>query len=97
MRKCDKVKKHCYIDNGGWRQKNVRYRYYKILHDAIMESHLCHWTPTKRYKRRAVINNTAYIPLSELIRQFDKEYNTDIWLGGGCTIPMDCVKEIRVF
>ena len=96
MRKCDKVKPNCYIDNGSWRTKNVRYRFYKMLHNAIIQSHHNIWTTKKRYKRTVVINNCAYIPLSDVLYQFSKRTRTDLFFGN-VTIPMDCVKEIRVF
>lgn len=99
MRKCDKVKGkyNCYIDNGDWRTKNVRYRFYRLLHEALRESHNNYWTSSKRYKRKAVINNTLYIPVVELLVQFDKPHNTMIYLGGSCMIPYECIKDIRIF
>lgn len=96
MRKCDKMKFHRFIDDGSWRTKNVRYRFYKMLHNAIIVSHQNIWTPKERYKRSVVINNCAYIPLSDVLYQFSKRTRTDLFFGN-VTIPMDSVKEIRIF
>ena len=97
MRKCDKMNFHGFIDDGSWRTKNVRFRFYRLLHEAIRESDDNVWTPTQRYKRKAVINNCLYIPLSMLLEGFDKDFHVDIFLGGGCSIPLDSIKEIRIF
>ena len=96
MRKCDKMKFHGFIDDGSWRTKNVRFRFYRLLHEAIRKSHDNTWTTTKRYKRKAVINNCLYMPVSLLLEAFDKDYENSIFLGVGCSIPLDSIKEIRI-
>ena len=96
MRKCDKVKANCYIDDGSWRTKNVKFRFYRLLHEAIRESHGNSWTTKKRYKRTVVINNCAYIPLNDVLYQLSKRPCSDLFFGN-IIIPMDSVKEIRIF
>lgn len=97
MRKCDKMKFRGLIDDGSWRTKNVRFRFYRLFHEALRESHDNTWTTSKRYKRKAVINECLYIPVSTLLNTFDKDYTTTISLGGGCSIPFESIKEIRIF
>ena len=92
MRKCDMV--NCYIDDGSWRTRNVRYRFYKMLHNAIFASHQNTWTTKKRYERTVVINNCVYISLTVVLYQFSKRTSKDLFFGD-VIIPMDCVKERR--
>lgn len=89
--------KSYYISTGSYRTTNVRYHFYRILHEAIMESHAYIWIPSKRYKRKAIINECVYIPLSEIISQFDKPTNVDIWLGNGSMIPFSAIKSIKIY
>lgn len=101
MRKMVKMgmRKNQYYTCGEYRASNIRYKFYRILFDAIKLSDTTYndmLRNTNKY-RRVCINDCLYMPLDTIYMQMKHERNSYINLGYNTYVNMSEITKIIVF